>query len=253
MNETDDRLVGDPVWELFTQPTPGATDDALRTHHYGQWLVVAGLIVLGWLIFPPLAVVTACLAVAARDIRTGRQLARSIPSKAGGTICARFSYAWGAWKLGTAGIALMFISVAFFPDPKEGGEVPSWFVAAALSGMGGFTVSAALTALGLLAAYRSGMRVWIGEGVNRARTLFTGMLVVGFTFAVLGPAFIWLVGRIPWAGGSRVDLLGSLVFLGCLIVGPLVIVLVLDWISGRVIADRPGKFGPKVPTVGKWN
>ena len=50
--------------------------------------------------------------------------------------------------------------------------------------MGGFTVSATLTALGLLAASRSGMRVWIGEGVNRARTLLMGMLVAGFTFIV---------------------------------------------------------------------
>ena len=28
----------------------------------------------------------------------------------------------------------------------------------------------------MLTAYRSGMRVWIGEGVNRARTLLMGML-----------------------------------------------------------------------------
>ena len=44
-----------------------------------------------------------------------------------------------------------------------------------------------------------------------------------------------------------------LAFFGCVFVGPLVILLVLDWISRRVIADRTGKFGPKVPTVGKWN
>jgi hypothetical protein len=36
-------------------------------------------------------------------------------------------------------------------------------------------------------------------------------------------------------------------------VGPLMILVVLDSISRRVVADRPGKFGPKVPTVGKWN
>ncbi len=70
--------------------------------------------------------------------------------------------------------------------------MPSAFIASLLLGMGGFTLSAALTALGLMAAYRSGMRVWIGEGVNRARTLLMGMLVVGFTFVVLGPLCIWL-------------------------------------------------------------
>jgi hypothetical protein len=219
---------------------------------------VAGLIAVGWLLFPPLAVVTACLAVAARDFRTGRQLARSIPDKAGGTVCARFAYAWGAWKVGAAAFATIFALAPFFAPARAGREVPTALTAALMASellwMGGFTLSAVLTASGLLAAYRSGMRVWIGEGVNRARTLFMGMLVVGFTFLVLGPMCIWLVGRFPRPGDSRGgDLAGLLVFLGCAFAGPVVILLALDWISQRVIADRPGKFGPKVPTVGKWN
>ena len=127
-------------------------------------------------------------------------------------------------------------------------------IALELLWMGGFSLSAALTASGLLATYRSGMRVWIGEGVNRARTLFMGMLVVGFTFVVLGPICIWLVGQFPRPRDSRAGALtGLLALLGCLFAGPVIILLVLDWISRRVIADRPGKFGPKVPTVGKWN
>ena len=40
---------------------------------------------------------------------------------------------------------------------------------------------------------------------------------------------------------------------GCMFGGPVIILLVLDWFSRRVVADRPGKFGAKVPTVGKWN
>ncbi len=107
MNEMDDRLAGDPVWELFAHPTPRPAQEALQTRDYRRWLVVAGLIAVGWLVFPPLAVMTACLSVAARDFRTGRKLARSIPDKAGGTICARFTYAWGALKLGAAAFALM--------------------------------------------------------------------------------------------------------------------------------------------------
>lgn len=48
-------------------------------------------------------------------------------------------------------------------------------------------------------------------------------------------------------------MVGPLAFFGCLFAGPVVIVLVLDRIGRQVIADCPGKFGPKVPTVGKWN
>jgi hypothetical protein len=255
MHDLDDRLAGDPVWELFTHPTPGPAQPAFRNPHYRRRLIVAGLIAVGWLLFPPLAVVLACLSVAARDLRTGRQLARSIPSKAGGTICARFTYAWGAWKFGTAGFALMFASGAVFALAREVPEARlSAMIVALLLGMGGFTLSATLTALGLLAAYRSGMRVWIGEGVNQARTLLTGMLVVGFTFAVLLPLCFGLVGRFPRASDSPGgDLPILLAFFGCMFSGPVVILLVVDWISRRVIADRPGKFGPKVPTVGKWN
>jgi hypothetical protein len=253
MNEMDDRLAGDPVWELFTHPAPRPAQGAFRTDLYWRWLVAAGVIAVGWLLFPPLAVLTACLFVAGRDFRTGRQLARSIPDKAGGTVCARFTYAWGAWKFGAAAFALMFVApIAVFASAWEAREPPSVFIAALLLGVGGFTLSAALTASGLLATYRSGMRVWVGEGVNQARTLLTGMLVVGFTFVVLLPICVALVGRFPRASDSGVDL-GILAIFGCMFAGPVLIVLVLDWISRRVIADRPGKFGPKVPAVGKWN
>jgi hypothetical protein len=42
-------------------------------------------------------------------------------------------------------------------------------------------------------------------------------------------------------------------FHGCLFGGPVVILVVLDQLSRHVVADTPGKFGPKEPTVGKWN
>jgi hypothetical protein len=262
MNEVDDRLAGDPVWELFAAPTTGAARESRRLHRYGRWLVVAGLIALSWLLSPPLAVVLACLSIAAGDLRRGRQLSRSIPSKAGGTICARFTYAWGAWKFGMTAVALMFASVfVYLPvlsAARDHPEPPSAFFAALLLAMGGFATSAALTAMGLLAAYRSGMRVWIGEGVNQARTLLLAMLIVGFTLLVLGPMCLLLVGQAPRATDRTSDGISGLIrFVGILLsllfVGPFVILLVLDWFGRRVIADRPGKFGPKVPTVGKWN
>ena len=254
MNEMDDRLAGDPVWELFPHHTPRPAQKGGRIRHHQRWLVAAGLIAVGWPLSPSLAVVMACLAVAAPDFHTGRQLARSIPDKAGGTICARFAYAWGAWKLGLAAFVLMFVSVAVFGPAGKKNEVPPGVIASVLLCMGGFTLSAAATAWGLLTAFRSGMRVWIGEGVNRARTLLMGMLIVGFTFIVLGPMCVGLVGRFPQAGESRgADFIIMLAFCGCMFIGPVFILLILDWVGRRVIADRPAKFGPKVPTVGKWN
>ena len=214
---------------------------------------MAVLIGVGGLRFPPLAVVTACLSVAARDFRTGRQLARSIPSKAGGTICARFTYAWGAWKLGAAAFALTFVLAGVYAPTAKRGELPSVFTASLLLAIGGFLLSAALTALGLLAAFRSGMRVWVGEGVNRAGTLLLGMLLVGFTFVAILPMSLW-IAPLPRArenpGNGHLFVLA---LFGFMFAGGVLILLILEWISRRVIADRPGKFGPKVPTVGKWN
>jgi VanZ like family len=35
--------------------------------------------------------------------------------------------------------------------------------------------------------------------------------------------------------------------------GPVAILVVLDMVGQRILADQPAKFGPKVPTVGKWS
>jgi hypothetical protein len=168
MNETDDRLAGDLVWELFASPTPRPPQEGTRIRQLGRWLVVAGLVALGLCFFPPLAVTAACLSAGVPDYRKGRKLAQSIPSKAAGTICARFTYAWGAFKIGFAAFLLMFVSIAAFAAAGRRDQLPTAFIAAVLLWIGGFMVSAALTVSALLAAYRSGMRVWIGDGTSEA-------------------------------------------------------------------------------------
>jgi hypothetical protein len=90
MNEMDDRLAGDVVWELFSHPAVGPAP-AIRARRYRRWLIAAGLIALGWFLSPPLGIVAVGLSVAAPDFHKARQLARSIPSKVGGTILDRIS------------------------------------------------------------------------------------------------------------------------------------------------------------------
>jgi len=252
MNEIDDRLAGDPVWELFPYSEAGPVPRSRRAR-FGRWLAVACLVAATWLFSPSLAVVTACLAIAAVDFRNGRQLARSIPDKAGGSVCARFTYAWGAWKLGLTALVFMFATAVL---GRKQSEVPPGLLASLLLFTGGYLLSATLTAAGLVRAYRSGMRVWVGQGVNQARTLLLAMLIVGFSVAVLGPIGIWLAASAPYATNSgdvfRVSVTVGAT-LGLTLVGPFVMLLILDSVCQRVVADRPGKFGPKVPTVGKWD
>ncbi|WP_406698985.1 hypothetical protein V5E97_08875 [Singulisphaera sp. Ch08] len=253
MIEADDRLVGDPVWELFPDPTPAPGQDAGFVVRCQYGLATAVLVALAWLLTPVLSVVTVCLAVAAPDFRASRRIARSIPDKAGGRICLLFTWAWGALKLGMAAFTLMFLII--IAHVKAGGrpDVPSTFLAALVLWLAGATTSAALTAAGLVKACRSGMRVWVGAGINRARTLLLGMLVAGFAYVVLVPMCVWLAAVSIRPGEHRGnDLSPFLGFLGCVAAGPIAVVLTLDWFSRRVVADRPGKFGPKVPAVGKW-
>jgi hypothetical protein len=255
MTEVDDRLVGDPVWELFPIKTPDTDQAARGVRRFRRWLARFGLVAAAWLLSPAAGVVAACVLVAAADFRSGWQLRRSLPDKAGGTICARFAFAWGTWKAGVVAFALMFAVILAFAIIGGRREVPPAFVAALLLGMYGFAASAAWTAAGLLAAYRSGMRVWIGEGVNQARTLMLGMLITAFTVGVLGPLTAWLAVGLPPVVDrqSTAPVWFGLGFFGCMFGGPVVILIVLDWFSRRIVAERPGKFGPKVPTVGKWN
>jgi hypothetical protein len=254
MSDVDDRLAGDPVWELFPQPAIGSGPGPFAVRRYTRWLAVVGLAGLSFLVFPPLAGVIVCLSFAAPDFRTGRQLARSIPSKAGGRICSRFAYAWGAWKLGATAFALMMASAVIIPLSGNIHSMISALLVLVLLWVGGFIVSSVFTALGLLEAYRSGMRVWIGEGVNQARTLLLGMLIVAFMIGVVGPIAVWAFDPFPLPTDSRGSaIIFVLALFGCMFAGPVGILVVLDMISRRIVADRPGKFGPKVPTVGKWS
>ena len=133
---------------------------------------------------------------------------------------------------------------------------PAFYMASLLLWIGGHVFSASFTAAGLARAYRYGMRVWVGEGVNQARLLLLGMLIVGFTVAVLGPLGVWLAATAPHASNSgdvvRVSVMVGVMF-GLMLGGGVVTLLILDWVSRYVVADRPGKFGPKVSAVGKWN
>jgi hypothetical protein len=249
MSEIDDRLAGDPVWEIFPHQAAGVPqrDGVAR---FGRWLAVACAVVACWVLAPPLAVLLACLAIAVPEFRNGLRLARSIPDKAGRIVCARFTHAWGAWKLGLT--ALPFVFATILLGGHKQGEVPPGFLASVLLFTSGYSLSAILTAAGLVRAYRSGMRVWVGKGVNQARTLVLGMLIVGFTVAVLGPLCVWFVVGVPRANQAEA-IVPLIAMLSLMFVGPVVMLIVLDSVCRRVVADHPGNFDAKVPMVGKWD
>ena len=228
MNELDDRLVGDPVWELF--PARAATlSRASRIALSARWLAWACAVVVIWLLSPPVAIVMAGLVVSAGDFRNARQLAISIPDRAGGAICALFGCAWGVWKFAMTALTFL-IAIDIWGGIQP--EMSSAFVTSLLVALCGHVLSAMLTAAGLIGAYRSDMRVWIGEGVNRARLLLLAMLLVVFTFAVIGPVCFWLAMSPRPSGVAPLGEV-ALAVLGMSVGGALVLLLILDWLCAR--------------------
>ena len=81
------------------------------------------------------------------------------------------------------------------------------------------------------------------------------MLIVGFTSCVLVPALVLFAGLASHSSSDfRLgDFMAVAIFVGCMFGGPVVLLLILDAVSKRVIADMPTKFGPKIAAVGKWS
>ena len=254
MWESDDRLAGDPVWELF-QPV----QETRTSLPWRRWATAAAMTGVGLALCHPLAVVTVCLAVAWGDFVQARQARRLISDPWGARVSALFSCGWGLWKVGMTAFGLMFATVPFVVYAGRRDELPTAFAAAPLLWMGGFTASALVTGSGLFVAIRHDMRVWIGQGVNQARTLLLTMLIVGFTVGVLTVgvllplmAALVVTPAPPGPQGEAVPIFPFLFMLVCLLVGPITLLVILDAIARRVIADTPTKFGPKVAAVGKW-
>ncbi|WP_337177068.1 hypothetical protein [Paludisphaera sp.] len=234
-------------WELFPRPEDRPRRGLLRA------AVVAAIVVF-WFVDRPFAVVAACVAVSFGDFREGFRLARAVPDPAGARVCLLFRLAWGTLTAALMGFVLMFAMIPWIPRHEKGEGLPLEAALAMLAWILGFLASAALTAAGMIAALRSGMRVWIGEGVNQARVLLLGMMISAFAIGVVFPAMIWFVEFADEGPPSgRDNLVPFLVMLGLIFVGPIAILIALDRIGRRVIAKHPGKFGPKVPSVGKWN
>jgi len=76
-------------------------------------------------------------------------------------------------------------------------------------------------------------------------------LIVAFTFLVLGP-FCFSLPRMG-SSGNESNIRGFLITMGGVMIGgPILLLIALDRISRHVVADTPGKFGPKAAALGKW-
>ncbi len=248
MYETDDRLDGDLVWEIF-EPHAPALGPARR--RFLRSAIFLGLIGVVWWLVPPLAVLIVCLAISRRDFRDGHRISRTRPEKAGASIRARFRYAWGAWKIGWTAIGFLFLCLLAH---REGKEPPSALIAILPLAAVGLTASAILTAWAVGSAYWTRPRLRLAEGdLDRAWILLLGMILVGFSYGVILPICVWVDSRFPGfqLGPVQPRPWTPPLFAVCVLLIPGGLLWARELIAIRIFDLDPGKPGLHEPAVGK--
>lgn len=249
MRHPDSTLAEDFDWALFPQET-----EVPPLKRWLHRLEVASVVVLTWLLYEPLAVVLACLAISFKDFRKAYTASRAIPDRAAAWISSVFGYAWAAWTLGVAACATFFVLAVINVSVVHDRGMPPGAGTAMLLVPCGFLAALTLTAAGLVMALRSGLRIWIGEGMNQARTLLLGLMILLFTVFGIGPLLVLLSANFDRSSGPGMPaFIAWAGLLAATFAGPIAILIVLDRISRRVLASYPGKYGPKVPSLKKWD
>jgi hypothetical protein len=260
------------AWAEPTAPDP--TDRPAR-HRHPAWLVpgLLALIVFELTTDPALTVAVGCLKFGWDALATARWLKRTDPDRARGRICARFYAAWALWRVSLVAVAMMFVLVILLSivegkRPPNAGPVPPppGFMGACLTAMSGFLLSAWMSNLAVVTAWRRGVRVWVGPEAGRARkgalwppslattararpnragavvlsALLTDLTVLGLFALIVGlnraPA--------PQAGQGAPDAVVLILIFAGILVPPFAVLALRDSIRRRLIADSPFQCWP---------
>jgi hypothetical protein len=250
--------------------------DRPQRRRHPSWLIpgLLALVIFELTSDPALTVVVGCLKFGWDALATARWLRRTDPDRMRGRICARFYAAWALWRVSLVAVAMMFllvivVSVIEGQRKPNGGPVgpPAGFMGACLTAMFGFLLSAWISNLAVVTAWRRGIRVWLGPEANRARrigiwpptmatgdrfgenrahaivlsALVTDMVVVGMIALLVALA---QAPRRP--GGPDVPPVVVITLVMAVSIAPPVLILTLrDSIRARVIATSPFECWPE--------
>ena len=134
------------------------------------------LLLLGWVAFeltaqPAIGVVLACGKFGWEDFLTARWLRRTDPNPGRARACRWFYIAAALWKISITATVAMFLIVwvTVAIDPKA--DPSPQFMTLMLVAMFGFIFSSIVTYVGIVSAYRHGVKVWVEGSVHRDRRL----------------------------------------------------------------------------------
>ena len=243
------------------------SDDALEQadspRRAGRWpFGWLGLFALAWVVYelthsPAIASVLICLKFGWEDFRAARWIWQADPDPDRRRSLFWLYAAWGLWK--TAVVAFL-MSVAFAAVTPRDAPLPQAVPQALLAFFGtflttliGFGLSALMTALAVICAWRGGVRLWLDSGVHRARRfdfwpptpfcgtrsnrlgflLLTALILLSFTLLVA------LLSAAPRGHG------GFLISFILTITAPVAIVVSREMITRKVWAESPYECWPE--------
>jgi len=214
---------------------------------------------------PVLSTALGCLKFGWGELREARWLIRTDPDRRRGRICSQFYLAWGLWRVSLVATAIFFL-VAFaavFHERAAGrapanNDLPPPAMTAMILAMAGFSASALISAWAVASASRHRLKVWVGPEArwarednvwppqeaprrrateNRAKAILFSAVLTAVAFCLL----FLLIGSLAWLFGDRPPAwLALVVTILPMLILPIAVLGLMDYLGRRVIANSPG-------------
>ena len=150
----------------------GPARAARRNRWVGPALLVAAFLVFKWTANPALATAVGCLKFGWDEFRISRYLKRRDPDRTRGRVVARFYLAAGFWRVSVVALSMPFVLLLIAMGVGQVGPIPpnveSSLMAAIVTALGGFVVSALIAGAATVDALVHDVPVWLGREARRA-------------------------------------------------------------------------------------
>ena len=239
----------------------------------GRWIRasawIIAIVVFELTADPSLVVMVGCTKFGWEQLRAARWLRRTDPDKRRGRACRWFYVSWGLWRISVVATLMMFVVLFLFEGlrhrlgapPRRGNEPPVQFIVAFLMAFFGIGFATMTSILGVLSAWRGGVRVWVGaEAIdgwrvkswpplgpprkpNRVALLLLTAVPIA-AVSILLPVAAFVVGiaatvarRIGGDGAFVATMLVGVML--CLVAGVIAMMVLVDASKRRIEASSP--------------
>ncbi|VTS08926.1 hypothetical protein [Tuwongella immobilis] len=246
------------------------TDGTTPQSSWVSWLTMPLLLLLGWVVYevtmlPGLAALFMCLKFGWADFRTAFWLRRTDPNKPRGRACFWMYLTSGVWKVAIMGFVMaMLVAILYAVQQKNRPlgqpiqreqSAEQLAIGATLTMLAGFGICSVLTVRTILIGRRYRVRYWLSSGTHRDRVQrnwppklgrhnhAATILITGITLGtvVILPMSLAIVFSLADRMNAPVPMnIQGFVYIGSLLlILPLFIMITMDWLRKRMVAEHP--------------